>query len=518
MAAKLLLCISADQATIAVWRNRRLNNCKRFQNDADGLSAFSQYLRATGNLPVHIIVDTVDEDYRFETLPRVRGSDRKQMVGRKLKQLYRNTPYCSYSLQERASGKRGDDRYLFAAITNTEVLSPWLRAIGANRLPVAGIYPLPGVTISLIERLRLNQGNLLIVNKNSAGLRQTFFKTLRFRISRLTPLRNASNFAEQQYADEVGNTRMYLDALTVTHVDDALTVLILDQDDSLAGLPGAIARGRSNMQCQLLNSNDVVTRLGVSASDLKESDDALHLHLLGSQKNPILNLAPPREMRGFQRYLVKRLLYGSSAAALAIAALWSGLNVYQAMKLRDEIVNVQRRTSDFQAQYRKVTAEFPPTPTSADDLRNTVMAAEQIRASLRTPEQLLLVISHALDSSPEVQLKRLDWRYGSPQEDLGKIAGGAGGTASSASASGALRQFGVIGAEIKPFDGDFRAALDVINAFAAQIAAHDSVAEVKALRLPLDVRSDAGMSGSTTATAGKGSAQFELAVIFKPGA
>jgi hypothetical protein len=147
-----------------------------------------------------------------------------------------------------------------------------------------------------------------------------------------------------------------------------------------------------------------------------------------------------------------------------------------------------------------------------------VMAAEQIRASLRTPEQLLLIISHALDSSPKVQLKRLDWRYGSPQEDLGKIASGAGGTAGSASASGALTQFGVIGAEIKPFDGDFRAALDVINAFSAQIAAHDSVAQVKALRLPLDVRSDAGMSGSTTATAGKGSAQFELAVIFKPGA
>ncbi|MGQ0577350.1 MAG: hypothetical protein ACT4PQ_00395, partial [Betaproteobacteria bacterium] len=244
MAAKLLLCISADQATVAVWQGRRLAGCKRFGNDEAGWAAFSNFLRAARGIPIHIMVDSVDEDYRFETLPHARGRDRVEMVGRKLKQLYHGTSYHSCSLQDRGTGKRKDDRYLFAALTDPDLLSPWLRAVESNGLPVAGVYPLPMVTTSLLELLRLKHTNLLIVTKNTAGVRQTFFKDLKFRISRLTPLRDATGVADQYYADEISNTRMYLDALTVTHVDDTLQLLILDQDDSLAGLPAAIMRGR----------------------------------------------------------------------------------------------------------------------------------------------------------------------------------------------------------------------------------------------------------------------------------
>ena len=185
MAAKLLLCVSNDQATVAIWRRHRLTSCTRFENNEQGWAAFGNFLRVAHGLPVHIIVDTVEEDFRFETLPHIRGRDRTEMVGRKLKQLYRATPYYSYALQERESGKRRDDRYLFAALTNPDPLIPWLRAIETAGLPVSGIYPLALVSVSLIERLKLKHPNLLIISKNSAGLRQTFFKNLKFRISRL---------------------------------------------------------------------------------------------------------------------------------------------------------------------------------------------------------------------------------------------------------------------------------------------------------------------------------------------
>jgi hypothetical protein len=512
--SKLLLCVSADQATVAAWRRRKLAECRHFDNDEQGWAAFSNYLRAARGLPVHIMVDTVDEDFRFETLPHARGRDRLEMVGRKLKQLYRGTPYFSWSLQERATGKRRDDRYLFVALTNPDVLAPWLRAIESNGLPVAGVYPLSIVSASLVERLRLKQPNLLIVTKNSAGFRQTFFKDGKFRISRLTPLRDPGGMADQYYADEVANTRMYLDALTVTHVDDTLTVVIADQDDSLGGLPAAIARGRPNIRSLLLPKVDVAARLGIAPRDLDASADALHLHLLGAQK-PALNLAPAGVTHGYRRHLATRLVYGASAAALLGAVAWSGANAYQAMQLGDEIGNLQRQTREYQSRYRQVTAQFPHAPTSADNLHNTVEAAQQIRASLRTPELLFTIVSHALDAAPKVQLNRLEWHYGDAGVELESHTNAAPSPA--APASGMPSQIGVINAEIKPFNGDYRAAIEVINAFASRLAASDMVAEVKALQLPLNVRSDSGLSGSTaTATASSG-AQFRLAVRFRPG-
>ena len=87
------------------------------------------------------MADTVDEDYRFETLPHAYGKDRRDMVERKLKQLYRSTPFFGASLAEREEGKRRDDRYLFAALTNPAVFDPWLRILIASGLPIAGHLP-----------------------------------------------------------------------------------------------------------------------------------------------------------------------------------------------------------------------------------------------------------------------------------------------------------------------------------------------------------------------------------------
>ena len=53
--------------------------------------------------------------------------------------------------------------------------------------------------------------------------------------------------------------------------------------------------------------------------------------------------------------------------------------------------------------------------------------------------------------------------------------------------------------------------------FLATIAKNNAVAEVKVLKLPLDVSSKSGLNGSTAAIPGKETAQFEIAVIFKSG-
>jgi hypothetical protein len=512
MAAKLLLCVSNDHTTVAVWRRRRLSSCVRFENNEEGWIAFGNFLRGAHGLPVHIIVDTVEEDFRFETLPHIRGRDRTEMVSRKLNQLYRATPYYSYSLQERESGKRRDDRYLFAALTNPDLLIPWLRVIEAASLPVSGIYPLALVSVSLIERLKLKHSNLLVISKNSAGLRQTFFKNLKFRISRLTPLRGAADAADQHYADEIGNTRMYLDALTVTHVDDTLEIVILDQDGTLSGLPSAIMRGRPNMQCHYLDINDIHSRFGIPVADLEASPDVLHLYLLGEQA-PTLNLAPSYLTRTYQRFAAGRWVYAASGTTLIGAVMWSGVNIYSAMGIDQNTLATQRQTRDYQAKYQQVTAQFPDAPTTPDNLRHTVEIAEQIRARLRTPDRMFSIVSRALDASPDIQLMRIEWHYGDSlpsKTDMKPVQ-------ASPTEPGQFIQKGIVYGEITRFDGDYRAAMNSLNNFAQRIAQDNAIAEVKALKLPLDIRSESGLNGSTAAVPGKETAQFEIAVVFRSG-
>ncbi len=512
MAAKLLLCVAADQATTAIWRQGKLNSIRTFDPSQAGLSAFDAYVRGARGLPVSVMVDTIDEDYRFETLPHAARADRAQMAQRRLRQLYRSTPYAAWAQQERVVGKRKDDRYLFAAITDPELLSPWLRAIELNRAPISGIHPLPMVTLSLIPRLALKHTNLLIVTRNGAGLRQTFCKHLKFRISRLTAPRDPSTPADAYYAEEIGNTRMYLDALTVTHVDDPVDVLILDQDNTLGGLPAALSRGRPNMHCVLMGSEEIARQLAIPAADLSASADALHLHLL-AKAAPDLDLAPPQVEVGFQVYKVRQYLYAAAASLFLGASVWAGANEIRAWRIADDIVALEQQIQQYQSRYKEVTAQFPETPVSSEELRETVEAAQRVRGALRTPERMLVVISRALNASPDIALRKVNWRYGIRLEGSDEAQAQPG----SSPLQSEPRQVGVVTAEVIRDAQDHRAVLDRIRGFAASLAANAQVQEVRVTRLPMDVTSAAALSGSTAETVRSPQAQFEVAVVLKSG-
>jgi len=77
MAKKILLCASALHLSAAVWSGRRLTVCRGFEDDDAGQRAFLNFLRSAPGVPVYLTADTVEEDYRFETLPHVFGADRR---------------------------------------------------------------------------------------------------------------------------------------------------------------------------------------------------------------------------------------------------------------------------------------------------------------------------------------------------------------------------------------------------------------------------------------------------------
>ena len=185
MSDSILVCVSAAQVSAAVWRGGRFTTCTVFENDDNGVIAFREFLQTAKRHPVKIIVDAVEEDYRFESLPHSFGSDRAEMLNRKLKQHYRNTPYFSARLQGRDAGKRRDDRYLFCALTNPELVSNWLKPVQELGFPVVGIFLLPTVSAAMPEKLGIKQSNLLLVSLHTAGMRLTYFRDQKLRISRL---------------------------------------------------------------------------------------------------------------------------------------------------------------------------------------------------------------------------------------------------------------------------------------------------------------------------------------------
>lgn len=519
MAEKILICISSRQSTAAHWRSHRLVDCRAFKNDEEGVAAFEEFLTPFEGVPAYFIVDAVEEDYRLETLPHAFGPDRREMVRRKLRQHYRNTPYTNAWLLGRDTGRRRDDRYLFAALTNPDLIAPWLHAAVARRLPVAGVFLLPLLSAALVEELRVRAANLLLVAQHSGGLRLTFCRDHQFRLSRLTRADPGRGGNQARFiAEEISNTRVYLHALRAARLDEQLTVILLDHNDELIDAAEHIAHTNPSLACVRFGRAEITSRLAIAESGLALGADVIYLHLLG-RRTPPGNLAPANVTAGFRRHRVRRGVYAAAAVLACGAALWTGVNLWRIYDAHVQRAEAARLTARLQQQYLEVTRQYPAAPTSAENLRSAVEIAARIRALSRTPEPWMRIVSGALERSPGIVIAALSWKHGVTEIASGSTGATGVSAAGTPSAGGgaARRQSGLIEGEVRPFRGDYRAAIQAINAFAGHLAAHPSVTEVRIVKLPLNINPQLALSGNTLgAPEGSGAADFRILMVLKP--
>lgn len=529
MADKLLIAVSAEGATLAEWRGRRIAECRSFASDDEGIAAFRDALKPFHDVPVHFVVDAVEEDYRFETLPHASGRDRAEMVGRKLRQHYRNTPYTASVLVGRDSGKRKDDRFLFSALTNPDLINEWLQAVIAQDLPVAGIYLLPLVTAELVEKIGAKAPNLLFVAQHVNGLRLTFFRDRRFRLSRLSRADVARTENRVRYfTEEISNTRLYLHALRTLTLDEPLTVVLLDREDNLAEVAVGVNTENPGLECLHYGRRELADRLGISEAVLDAAPHAIYLHLLGLQP-PRSNLASAAVTAGYKRHQARRAVYALSGAVAGVAMVWTAINFYGAMTLRNETEDVARRTATLAAQYQEITRHFPRAPASAENLQKAVEIAQKLTESNRSPARMMALVSRALETNPEVFIKTFGWKYGT---GFIEIEGSGGGTLPAAAATtpapgnkaasaDARRESARIEGEIRPFRGDYRGAIATIDRFARRLGDDPLVDEVRVVKLPLNVNPTLPLSGNTLddpAETARAVADFQLLVLMKPDA
>jgi hypothetical protein len=140
---------------------------------------------------------------------------------------------------------------------------------------------------------------------------------------------------------------------------------------------------------------------------------------------------------------------------------------------------------------------------------------------------MMSVVSRALEPSRNIVIREFRWKYGTTEieaENRGARVAEAAAPALpvfdprvQATPSLMRKQSGLIQGEIRPFRGDYRAAIDTINGFAERIEKDPSVAEVQVVKLPLNVNPTLQLSGNTLDNPQQvGTAEFELLVVYRP--
>lgn len=521
MPRRFLVFVTAEQVSSHLWEGDRLVTERTYPSTDEGRAAFEGFLQRHGTEPIPLLTDLVEEDYRFESVPHLVGPDRGNLFARKLEQYYRTTPYRHASVVGREAEGRHDDRVVFSALTNPALIDPWVEMMGRAGAPLRGVYSVPLVSRELIAGLRSTHV-LLLSWEARAGLRQSYFVNNQLRFTRLTGGVEHDRLVER-VASEMTLTVKYLASLSLLPADHPLDICILCDASDRAELQARL-RPDPALRHVYLDLQELGARLGYRG-ELHGSDATpLLLHAL-AKKPPPNQYGNASHVHFHTLWRVRRGLLALAAAVLVVTGGWSLYHVWEGFRLQSRADELAAETRNLEQAYRRLTADFPKTGASTNNIRLGVRAAERLASYAPPPGELLRKLSTTLDAFPSVQVISLYWQASFHPETVS--AAGTAGAPGAAAAPGATpeapgpkvaedalpAQVMILNGEIWPFNGDYRTALGLVDRLRA--ALEQQGLETAALTLPLDLRPEATLAGGADERAGARRAPFSLRIIWR---
>lgn len=512
MSGRLLLYVSSAGASLARSERGGLRDIRALPADAEGWGQLSDTLRSAPGTPVYIVVDSVEEHYRSEVLPRAWGRDRREMTRRRLRQILHQTPYRAVLLQGRASGGQIGDRYLFMGLTAPELLQPWLEVLRLRRAPLAGIWLVPVLSQELLARFHLTprrlprlaanfsllagrqlQGEgaepdsgerLLLVSEQTGGLRLTYFVHGELRFSRLAPAEGGAHADPLAgFAEQIERTRQSLLSQRLLGRGDTLRVCLIDPLNTLEGLTQRL-HGDQGWRCETVSRQRLLAELGLPAALLTESSDAFCLALL-ARPPAGGNLLPEDQRREHLQHRLRRLIKVTGTVWL-MTTLGLGLAlVLDAWRLTRTADALQARTLQAREQAGQLLERVGGS-ARFEVLWQTHEAWHWVMTHRADPAAALARIAAIASRQPNIRLSQIRWAGpGTTQPQRLWLEG-----------------------EVLGFDGDYRQAQTQIDALAADLRRHGWKSEVT--RWPLDVSPLREVQGDFGRDRGGQAARFGL--------
>ncbi|MGB4812642.1 MAG: hypothetical protein WBP13_09225 [Methylophilaceae bacterium] len=519
---KIVLCATTNYLIAGLWRAGQLQGSQIFYNNEAGHLAFAEFLQQHSSTPVYLIVDAVEEDYKLESLPHTAGAAKRELIDRKLNQYYRGLVYRTAHFIRRDTEKRKDDQYLFVALSKDEFVKTWVSITQAAKAPLVGVYLLPMLSQVLVKQLKLMEPHIILCEKLSSGLRQTYLHNGRLRMSRLVP--NISDDAHQLgqfYSVETEKTRLYLISQRFIAQDTFIDLVLVNVGDSNQAITQSLSQDQT-IGFTEVDLSQTAKKLNLPADLIQQTPELLHMQLL-ADGNFVDNLAPSSQTKEYQTNKVKQGIKILTAALAVLGLSVAGLLAKQGVDDKVAYHQALQDTVIQQHRYDDAAKNFPVTPIGASDLQIAVELDKTISAFPKSPRRVMQVVSGALEQSPEIQLDRLRWvlsnNINMKDDDnlLPASSSQASNTAPATTTANTLTELGFVSAEISNFTGDYRAALNSVNKFVANLKLDKNVETVEVIQAPVNVSSYVGLQGSTSdeQSTQKQPALFKLKVVLK---
>lgn len=499
------ILLSSTKLFVYLWIDGKLGRTYMFDVTDQGRAFFDNYIKESELLETYFVVDIVEEEYRQETIPHVFGGDRRAVIKRKKERLFRDTPYFHAEIQGRVEEGRRDDRVLFTALTNQEIIQPWIDILLQNKVPLAGIYSIPQITSLLLDKLPEPSDHMLIVSMHSiTGLRQTFFHKKELKISRLVDL---PRYGTSPYApiirEEVDVITRYLNSLRLIDSEKPYEVYFLADNKLLSEIKSELDESAS-VNYHFVNLNTFSRECGLEIETANPFSEKLFIyHLL--KERPGNYYAQKNETHYYRMSRIRGAMYVTSVCMVLASLIWGSINFTIGLSYRKQAELSQKQYQYYSERLKEARKELAPSPVSPYDLKTLVEMADTLKKYKTDPADIFQVISRGLARFPQIELTNITWNSSSKpasQENTvatGDLGRGLAGYSTLEVNSSDYKYFQNIYLDgyLASFDGNYRKGIATINNFVESLRGIDAVEDVAVIKLPLNTGSDNPLSGDT---------------------
>ena len=523
MSAKLVIYFTATGHALYSWNRGALELESRFTPDEAGLADFRDHLKGRQGALVYVLADLAGEDFQEDQIPYLRGGDRQAVIERRLAQRYRDTRLATALPLGYASGERRSERLLLASFTNAQQFTAWLDALSEAGARLSGVYSVPLLAPALAARLGVRGGRAFVVTANSTGLRQCYVEDGRLRFARLERTADMAPDALAAFVRaETMRLAQYLGTLrALPREGPPVQVLVIAPEAQRATFEQVLVSD-ARLTFRTVVISEAARKVGIKQLPDGGAGEQLFLHLL-VRKPPKEQFARGEDRRSYFMWRLQRAILTAGAAGFAACVLYSAALWIDLWGTKNQIAEQRRDAREATQQYERITASFPVTQTTTDNLKATVVEFTKIAVQSPSPEPALAYLSKVVEKFPQIEIESVQWRVGrtdgrkdpaaGEKRDAPAAAPVAPGApaAADAPATDMLQILEVTGRVNAIRRSDYRAITGQVQQFAEALRG-DQAWRILRTQLPFDVTSEGTLSGDIGSAEGTDAPKFTVAV------
>jgi len=515
MSAKLVLYFTAGGHALYRWSGGALELEARFSPDSDGLGDFRAILAGRPGALVYVLADLAGEDFHEDQIPYLRGGDRQAVVQRRLAQRYRDSRLSTALSLGFLTGERRSERLLLASFTNPEQFTDWLDAIPASGARLSGVYSVPLLAPALAARLGVRGGRAFIVTANSTGLRQCYVEDGRLRFARLErmPEMPPEALAAFVRAETLRLVQFLSTRGALPREGPPIQVIVVAPAAQRAVFEQALVSD-ARLAFHTIAMDEAARKARAKGLAADAPGERLFLPL-AIKSPPKDQFARVEDRRSYFLWKLQRGVVYAGAAGLGACLLYAAIQWVELMGLKNQAAVQQREAQEAAQQYQRITASFPVTQTTTDNLKATVVEFTKIASQSASPEPALVYLSQVLEKFPQMELESVQWRVGRAAEVGAAVnkrpAEASAGTAATPPAAETMQMLEVSGRVNATKRSDYRAITGQVQRFAEALRT-DPAWRILRTQLPFDVTSEGTLSGDIGSGDATESPRFSVTV------